>query len=244
MFTTFDVSKVKAELKLQAHGIDSKQSYCADLLSAPRSYYTTTATFYNEASRQLVFRVNFDDKTSTTIYNDPDTDPRLKAALAHRIIMDKTGIFADEMERKAFAFFNNAIVRGDLELLTQVICALFVADPERGECFADTTSALLMDSGAGIRLTKSGINQVLLHAYHGNCAVAIDTERLSASVVPITTEWDGTVNVIDAEVLSPTSEDLLERLREQCVVRVLLKHEIDGDESNTLEVPAVYGQAA
>lgn len=244
MLSTYDVSKMKAALNLQAQGIDSQQPYCADLLSTPKSYYPSAATLYSSASSQNVFRVRFDENTSTTIYNDPDTDPRLKAALAHRIIMEKTVVFADEMERKCFSFLTNALVRVDIDMLIQVVSAVFVADPEKAEGFAQTTSELFMNSGAGVLLTQSGENQILLHAYHGYCAIAIDTESLSSSVVPISTAWDGTVTVLDGEIISPTSGVLLDRLKEQCVLRILLKHEVDADESNTLEVPAVFGQAA
>lgn len=242
--STYDVSKVKAALNLEAHGIDSRQSFCTDLINTPAPYYSSAATIYSESSKQQTFRVRFDEKTSTTIYNDPDTDPRLKAALAQRIIAENTGVFADEMERKCFSFLSNALSRVDIEMLVQVVSAMFVADPEKAIGFAQTTSELFMNSGAGIKLTKTGESQILLHPYHGNCAVAIDSENLSASVVPISTEWDGTVIVEDGEVLSPTVEGLLERIKEQYVQRILLKHEVDGDDCDTLEVPAVFGQAA
>lgn len=239
-YNRFDPIKAIA---LGAHGIESQERICADLVNTPANYYKTPCTAYDPESQDNFLRVNVTE-TEPTIYNDPHTDPQLKAALAHRIFMETVSSLIDDSDRKFLSFICNAIVGSDLEVLKQLLNVISDSMPHKMEAYLKTLTASFNSLGAGICLKAESRTMVLVHLYHGNCAIAIDPTTSESRVMPIFTDWDGEVFVASGEVISPTSDRLLEKIQEQAVCRILMGYQKSGRPENKSQLPVVRDLAA
>lgn len=209
-------------LELKAHGIDSTRNVCADLLNQPSNYYSTP-TSSSEGYNECVWRIKFQE--TSTIFNDAETDPQMRAALAHRIIMEFVPGLIEENDKKFLSYICYAIVRGDIEALKKLLNGIARSFPNKLQAYVKTLNDILSDQGTGICFSFNSNDMILLHIYHGNYAIAINPMTASAVVLPIFTDWDGTVFFAEGEVLEPWPDELLAIIQMQCIRRILLRHE-------------------
>lgn len=207
-------------LELKAHGVESSRSFYADLLNKPTNYYSAT----DGSTDNFISRVKFQN-TNSTIYNNSETDPQMRAALVHRIIMACVSGLIEENDKKFLSYICYAIVRGDIDALKKLLNGLVRSFPDKLEAYIKTLNEIFNDQGAGICFTYHRKDMILLHIYHAQFAIAIDPTTASAAVLPIFTDWDGTVFFAEGEVSEPGSEALLAIIQSQCIQRVLLKYE-------------------
>jgi len=240
MYANYSQLSYLNAIRLSAHGIESRNSLCADLVKVPNNYYQNPCTVYEPISESEVWRVRIDGNETNTIYNDGETDPQLKAALAHRLIIENMNPLIDDTDRKFLSFFCNAILRGDIDMLKQLFKVIADTMPQKLEPYTKALTKLFSDTNAGVCLRWISRDRILVHIYHGNCALAINPHTGSSSVIPIQTEWDGSVCVRSGEVIAPGCEKLMETIRNQALQRALLDHQNETRSG----LPRVYEMAA
>lgn len=241
-YTDYYKRDEQSAFRLEAQGIEIQHAFCTDLISVPNNFYQEPCSVYGKDKN--VWRVTADKLSEITIYNDPNTDQTLKAALAQRIVMENISTLIGDEDRKLLSWFCQAITRGDIVMLAQLICALHESAPQKLPAFTKTLSQTFSDLGAGVILTASSAEQFLLHLYRANCAIAIDSITKTVSLVPINTEWDGTVIVKEGEIVSPAVAELSQLISDQAVCRILLKYETESAEGERLPVSVVKELAA
>jgi hypothetical protein len=209
----------------------------------PQNYYATPCTAYSiETDNVWRVRRNSND---VTIYNDPDTDPMLKVALSHRIVMENVSSLIEDADRKYISYLSHAIIRGDIIMLAQVLCAIAEAVPIKMTAYVQTLQNCLTDLISGISFSvHDDPKLILLHLYQSSCAIAVQPGDKSVAVLPIYTDWDGTVLIVDGEVISPTVEGLMQQIQQQAICRILLQYESDRGKNSKMDLPVVRELAA
>ncbi len=225
-------------LELKAHGVSDSRSFYADLLTQPTNYYSVMHSTDNEASN-FISRVKFQE-TDSTIYNHAQTDPQMRAAVVHRIIMEYVSGLIEDNDKKFLSYICYAIVRGDIEALKKLLNGLVRSFPDKLEAYVKTVDELFNNQGAGICFTYLRKDMILLHIYHGRVAIAIDPTTASVAVLPIFTDWDGTVFFAEGEVSEPGAQTLMAVIQSQSIQRVLLKYDDYDKAVAANQLPSVH----
>lgn len=158
-----------------------------------------------------------------TIDCEPE-DESFEIAHAHHLLMEELSTLIEDKDRQYMAYILNAIVNGALPMFAQIMSSLATSYPSKFKGYVESANNALTDARSGVMITMvDGI--ILLHAYHGNVAIAVEPKEMMAALVPIRTEWDGEVVIIKGEVLSPSMDELMEQLAKLCVQRVRLWYE-------------------
>lgn len=226
-------------LELKAHGVSGSRSFYADLLNKPTNYYNVMDNSNENGGSDFISRVKFQE-TDSTIYNDAETDPQMKAAVVHRIIMEYVSALIEDNDRKFLSYICYAIVRGDIDALKKLLNGLVRSFPGKLEAYVTTLAELFNNQGAGICFSYLRKDMILLHLYHGRVAIAIDPTTASVAVLPIFTDWDGTVFFAEGEVSNPGAQELLAVIQSQCIQRVLLKYDDYDKAVAANQLPSVH----
>lgn len=241
-YSNYYSKNTQSGFRLQTQGVEIRHALSNDLMLSPTNFYQTPCSAYE--GDNSIWRAATNELSTTTIYNDPNTDQTLKAALAQRVMMEGVSSLIGDEDRKLLSWFCQAITRGDIVMLAQLFCALSESAPQKLPAFAQTLNQTLSDLAAGVLLTMISPDQFLLHQYHGNCAIAIKPLTKSVTLVPISTDWDGTVSVEEGEIVSPTVEELSQKISAQAVCRILLKYETESSDEDRIQVSVVEELAA
>lgn len=242
MCANYNRPSVLDAIRLSASGIDIKSSMCADLIVAPNNFYyqkTASAQWQSDLWR-LVCPVQ---QQAPNIANDQGADPQLKAALAHRLIMRGVSHLIEDTDRKFLSMIYNAITRGDLEVLLQVLKLISESIPHKLNAYVTTLDKRLSEIASGVCLTWQSRDMILLHVYHGDCAVAINPRTGQTAVLRIFTDWDGSVFVGNAEFLSRETQPVLDMIKAQLIRRVLLDYDPESYDS-VIQMPVGMELAA
>lgn len=226
MYANYSGSEVKNEFdlrafQLKAYGIDSSSGSCADLLNKPTNYYNALGTS-NEGIIDCLTRVKFQNTSGATA--EVNNDPRVRAALAHSIIIEEVSGLIEENDIKFLSYICYAIVRSDVDALKKLLNGVARSIPQKLQAYVSTLNQIFSNLETGICFTFHGRNMILLHIYHNDLAIAIDPIASGVSVVPIFTDWDGTVFFAEADPTAPAADDLLEAIQAQCITRVLMRY--------------------
>lgn len=154
---------------------------------------------------------------------EPD-DESFRIAHSHHLLMEDISTLIDDKDRQYIAYILNAIVNGALPMFAQIMSSLASGNPSKFQSYIDAVTSTLNSNRSGVMISLvDGI--ILLHAYHGSVAIAVEPKEMLAAIVPIKTEWDGTVVIVQGEVISPSMDELMEQLQKSCVQRVLIWYE-------------------